>query len=142
MVDEVIRLVGISAAPLDVAAVHDVVRRPAAGAIALFVGVVRDHDDGKAVTGLGYSAHPSAESVMRGVVDDVIAGQPLESVAAVHRVGDLAVGDIAIIVAVGCGHRRQAFDLCERLVDEIKTRVPIWKHQVFTDGTEEWVGTP
>jgi len=137
-----IRLVGISAAPLDVAAVHDAVQRPAAGAVALFAGVVRDHDDGRPVSGLGYSAHPSAEFLMREVVADVIAGQDVESVAAVHRVGELAVGDTAIVVAVACGHRGQAFAVCERLVDAIKTRVPIWKHQVFSDGTDEWVGTP
>ncbi len=140
--DDVVRLVGISPAPLDVAAVHDVVQRSAAGAVALFVGVVRDHDGGRTVTALGYTAHPSAESVLRAVVDDVVAADVVESVAAVHRVGDLSVGDIAIIVAVACGHRGRAFDVCERLVDEIKARVPIWKHQMFLDGTDEWVGTP
>lgn len=136
------RLIGISAAPLDVAAVYDVVRRPAAGGVALFVGVVRDSDGGKAVSGLGYSAHPTAEAVLRHVVDEVVDGEDVEAFAAVHRTGDLAIGDIAIIVAVACGHRGQAFDVCERLVDEIKGRVPIWKHQAFADGTDEWVGTP
>lgn len=139
---DVPQLIGISAAPLDVAAVHDVVQRPAAGAIALFVGVVRDSDGGKAVTGLGYTAHPTAETVLRSVVHEVTAGEDLEAVAAVHRTGDLTIGDIAIIVAVACGHRGQAFDVCERLVDAIKARVPIWKHQLFADGTDEWVGTP
>lgn len=143
--DDVIALVGISPAPLDVTAVHDVVRRSAAGAVAVFVGVVRDHDAGKAVSRLGYTAHPSAEGVMRVVVREVceLAGEEsLESVAAVHRVGDLEVGDVAIVVAVASAHRGLAFDVCERLVDAIKTRVPIWKHQVFEDGSEEWVGTP
>ena len=140
--DDSVCLTGISAAPLDVAAMYDVVRRPAAGGVALFVGVVRDSDGGKAVTGLGYSAHPSAEGVLREVVDEVIAGEVVEAVAAVHRTGDLIVGDIAIVVAVACGHRGQAFDVCERLVDAIKARVPIWKHQTFADGTDEWVGAP
>lgn len=135
-------VVGISAAPLDVAALHDVVRRPAAGAVALFIGVVRDHDGGKTVTALGYSAHPTAEAVLRDVVEHVTMGESVEAVAAVHRVGELSVGDLAIVVAVACGHRGQAFDVCERLVDEIKAKVPIWKHQVFGDGSDEWVGTP
>lgn len=137
-----IRLVGVSAAPLDVSAVYDAVQTSAAGGIAVFVGVVRDHDAGKPVTGLAYSAHPTAESVMRDVLAEVVTGQPVEAVAAVHRVGDLSIGDLAVIVAVACGHRGQAFPLCHRLVDEIKAKVPIWKHQVFADGSDEWVGTP
>lgn len=138
----VVRLVGVSAAPLDVTAVYDAVRERTAGAVALFVGVVRDHDGGRPVSGLAYSAHPTAESVMRDVVTEVVGEQRVDAVAAVHRVGDLAIGDVAIIVAVACGHRGPAFALCHRLVDEIKARVPIWKHQVFADGSDEWVGTP
>lgn len=139
---DVVRLVGVSAAPLDVTAVYDAIRERTAGAVALFVGVVRDHDAGRPVTGLAYSAHPTAESVMRDVVADVVSGQPVDAVAAVHRVGDLSIGDVAVIVAVAGGHRGPAFAVCQRLVDEIKTRVPIWKHQVFVDGSDEWVGTP
>jgi molybdopterin synthase catalytic subunit len=141
---DVVKVVGISAAPLDVAALYDVVQARSAGAVAVFVGVVRDHDGGKEVTSLAYSAHPTAEAVMRDVVNEVVAAQaePVHAVAAVHRVGDLAIGDAAIVVAVACGHRGEAFDACERLVDDIKTRVPIWKHQVFGDGSDEWVGTP
>lgn len=142
MSEDVVRLVGISAAPLDVASVYDVMGASAAGAVALFVGVVRDHDAGKKVSALAYSAHPTAEAVLHEVVGEVIAGAPVEAVAAVHRTGELAVGDVAILVAVACAHRGEAFSLCQRIVDEIKSRAPIWKHQVFTDGTEEWVGTP
>lgn len=137
-----VRLVGISPAPLDVTAVYDAVQARSAGAVALFVGVVRDHDGGQAVTNLDYTAHPTAEAVLREVVEGVIDGHPVEAVAAVHRIGDLAIGDLAVIVAVACGHRGQAFPLCQRLVDEIKSRVPIWKHQAFADGSDEWVGTP
>jgi len=140
--DGVIRVIGVSAAPLDVTAVYDAIQSGAAGAVALFVGVVRDHDGGRSVTGLAYSAHPTAESVMRVVVEDVIAGERVEAVAAVHRIGDLAIGDTAVIVAVACGHRDLAFPVCQRLIDEIKAKVPIWKHQVFADGSHEWVGTP
>jgi molybdopterin synthase catalytic subunit len=140
--ESLVRLVGISAAPLDVTAVYDAVQVPAAGAVALFVGVVRDHDAGKQVTNLGYTAHPTAEAVLSEVVEGVIEGQPVQAVAAVHRIGGLTVGDVAVIVAVSSSHRSQAFALCQRLIDEIKTRVPIWKHQVFADGSDEWVGTP
>ena len=67
---------------------------------------------------------------------------PIRALAAVHRVGDLAVGDIAVVVAASAPHRGEAFDACRRLIDELKKRVPIWKHQLFDDGTEEWVGSP
>jgi molybdopterin synthase catalytic subunit len=137
-----IRLLGISPAPLDVTAVYDAVQAAAAGAVAVFVGTVRDHDGSKAVTSLAYSAHPSAEATMRQVVEDVIDDQPVEAVAAVHRTGDLAIGDAAVVVAVASGHRDLAFSICSELIDQIKARVPIWKHQVFADGSDEWVGTP
>jgi molybdopterin synthase catalytic subunit len=146
--DDVVRLVGISPEPLDVQALYELVRTRSAGGVALFVGVVRDSDSGKSVSELSYSAHPSADGVLRDVVQEVVAGtaEPtddrVEAVAAIHRVGDLAVGDAAVVVAVGCRHRGLAFAVCERLVDEIKHRIPIWKHQVFADGSDEWVGTP
>jgi molybdopterin synthase catalytic subunit len=152
---DVVRVVGVSTAPLDVQAVYDAVAARDAGGVAVFVGVVRDHDEGKAVTALSYSAHPTAEPVMRALVAEVVdapdlraapgeadAAEPVHAVAAVHRVGDLAIGDVAVVVAVACSHRGQAFAVCERLVDEIKAKVPIWKHQRFADGTQEWVGTP
>jgi molybdopterin synthase catalytic subunit len=127
--------------------VYDAVQARAAGAVALFVGVVRDHDAGRPVTSLGYSAHPTAEAVLHQVVESVVAAQAhergrIEAVAAVHRIGELAIGDVAVVVAVACGHRGLAFTVCQQLVDEIKSRVPIWKHQVFADGSDEWVGTP
>ncbi len=137
-----IRLIGVSSAPLDLTAVYDVVQAHSVGAVAMFVGVVRDHDGGRAVTGLAYSAHPTADAVLREVVESVIEGQLVEAVAAVHRTGDLSVGDAAVIVAVASGHRALAFAVCQRLIDEIKARVPIWKHQMFVDGSDEWVGTP
>ena len=65
---------------------------------------------------------------------------PVRAMAAVHRVGDLAIGDLAVVVAVSCPHRSEAFAACRRLIDDLKREVPIWKHQHFTDGTEEWVG--
>ncbi|MGH3505424.1 MAG: molybdenum cofactor biosynthesis protein MoaE [Nocardioidaceae bacterium] len=137
-----IRLVDISDAPLDVGQMYDAVTAASAGGVAVFVGTVRETDDGRPVRTLGYSAHPSAVDVLHGVVQEVVDAHDVVAVAAVHRVGDLVVGDIAVVVALSCAHRGDAFVACRALIDAIKSRVPIWKHQVFADGTEEWVGTP
>jgi molybdopterin synthase catalytic subunit len=137
-----IRLIGIRDTPLSVDEVLAAVDDPAAGGIDLFIGTVRDTDGGKGVTGLGYSAHPSAAARMREVAEKVVADHDVVRLAAVHRVGDLAIGDLAVIVAVSCGHRGEAFAACKMLIDDIKASVPIWKHQLFTDGSTEWVGTP
>jgi molybdopterin synthase catalytic subunit len=110
-----------------------------AGAIVTFAGVVRDHDEGRGVRWLRYSAHPSADSVLREVVAETAAAYPGTRIAAVHRVGDLSITDLALACAVASAHRGTAFAACAALVDEIKTRVPIWKEQGFTDGTTEWV---
>lgn len=139
---DAVRLLALRATPVDIVEVYDAVGDEAAGGIALFVGTVRDHDEGRGVRALGYTAHPSAEHLLRVVVDEVVDRHPVSAVAAVHRVGDLSVGDVAVVVAVACAHRGDAFAACRQLIDELKSRVPIWKHQVFTDGDEEWVGTP
>jgi len=139
---KVIRLLEVRDAPLSVDEVLDAVRHPGAGGVVLFVGTVRDQDGGREVTGLGYSAHPSVEAELRAVAEAVAAAHPVRALAAVHRVGDLAVGDLAVVVAAACPHRGQAFDAARMFIDELKSRVPIWKHQTFTDGAEEWVGLP
>lgn len=137
-----LRLLAIRAEPLSVDEVWAAVRDDAAGGTALFVGTVRDHDSGKAVARLGYTAHPTAEQRMREVAESVAGRWPVTAVAAVHRVGDLALGDVAVVVAVSCPHRGEAFEAARALIDELKETVPIWKQQVFADGTQEWVGTP
>jgi len=137
-----VRLLDIRDTPLSVDEVFQAVADPAAGGTAVFVGAVRGQDGGRAVTDLGYSAHPSALDELRTVTDEVAAAHDVVAVAAVHRVGDLAVGDLAVVVAVSCAHRGEAFVACRALIDELKSRVPIWKHQVFADGDEEWVGLP
>ena len=114
---------------------------PEAGGIALFTGVVRDNDHGRDVQRLSYSAHPSAAGQLRQVCADVAAKFDVTAVAAVHRVGDLAVGDIAVVVAVSCPHRAAAFTACRALIDQLKESVPVWKHQVFGDGESEWVNS-
>lgn len=135
-----IRLLGVRDAPLSVDEVFAAVGDDSAGGTALFVGTVRDHDEGAGVTRLGYTSHPTAEAELRRVAEEVVADFPVRALAAVHRVGDLTVGDLAVVVAVSCPHRAEAFDACRRLIDDLKQRVPVWKHQTFTDGTEEWVG--
>ncbi|MFE3070313.1 molybdenum cofactor biosynthesis protein MoaE [Streptomyces sp. NPDC059247] len=135
-----IKLLAIRETPLSVDEVFRAVGDDAAGGTTLFVGTVRDHDGGTDVDGLGYSCHPSAEAELRRVAEKVAANHPVRALAAVHRVGELRVGDIAVVVAVSCPHRAEAFEACRRLIDDLKHEVPIWKHQTFSDGTEEWVG--
>lgn len=138
----VIRLIAVRESELSVDEVRKAVADPAAGGIALFAGAVRDSDHDQGVSGLGYHAHPSAEAELRRVAEIVAEKYPVLGVAAVHRVGDLGVGDLAVVAAVSCPHRAEAFDACRDLIDLLKASVPIWKHQRFTDGTAEWVGTP
>ena len=142
MSDSVVRLVEIRDTPLSVDEVMAVLDDPTDGGLTIFVGRVRDHDGGKGVSGLDYSAHPTALERLRGVCEQVAADHPVHGVAAVHRVGHLDIGDIAVIVATAASHRGQAFDASRALIDTLKAEVPIWKHQAFADGTEEWVGAP
>ncbi|MFF5071541.1 molybdenum cofactor biosynthesis protein MoaE [Micromonospora olivasterospora] len=128
--------------PLDLAAHEAAVADRRAGAVVSFQGVVRDHDHGRAVTSLEYEGHPSAAEVLREVAAEVAADPDVYAVAVSHRVGPLGIGDVALVAAVSTAHRAAAFAACARLVDEVKARLPIWKRQVFVDGTEEWVNCP
>ena len=141
-VNDAIRLLEIRDTALSVDEVFAAVSDPTAGGVALFVGAVRSSDGGRDVTALGYSAHPCALDELRAVAEEVAARHPVRALAAVHRVGDLVVGDLAVVVAVACAHRGDAFAAARSLIDELKSRVPIWKHQVFEDGAQEWVGLP
>lgn len=135
-------IVAISAEPLNVAAHEAAVAHPAAGAVVSFQGVVRDHDHGRDVRLLEYEGHPSAIQVLREVVEEIITDPDVIAVAVSHRVGKLEIGDLALVATVATAHRAEAFVTCARLVDEVKTRLPIWKRQLFDDGTEEWVNCP
>jgi molybdopterin synthase catalytic subunit len=137
-----VRLVDLRETPLDVAEVVAALDDDASGGLTLFVGRVRDHDAGKGVAGLDYSAHPSALETMRAICERVAAEHPVHGVAAVHRVGTLAIGDIAVVIATTAAHRGDAFVASRALIDTLKAEVPIWKHQRFADGSDEWVGTP
>lgn len=138
----VVRRAAVGTEPLDVAAHAALVDDPAAGAVVTFAGVVRDHDGGRPVRGLDYSAHPTAAAVVARVVAEV-AGRAdgVRALAVSHRVGPLAVGDVALACAVAADHRRAAFATCAELVDEVKRQLPVWKHQLFADGTDEWVNS-
>lgn len=134
-------LARITTEPIDPVAVNAAVAGPANGATVLFSGVVRNLDNGEIVTGLEYRFHPDAARFLRDCCEGV-AQQFGLSVAAVHRVGTLRVGDLALVTAVAAPHRADAFTVSTLLVDRIKVCVPIWKHQTFADGTIEWVGAP
>jgi molybdopterin synthase catalytic subunit len=137
-----IRLLDIRDTDLSVDEVLTAVADPRAGGIAVFIGAVRDHDEARPVAELGYSAHPSALAELRRVAEAIVAAYPVCGLAAVHRTGDLAVRDLAVVVAVSCAHRGEAFEAARRLIDDLKAEVPLWKHQRFLDGDEHWVGSP
>lgn len=128
--------------PIFLAEHEDLVSHESAGAIVGFVGMIRDHDGGRGVLRLEYSAHPSAAQVLAHVVAEVAEqASGVRAVAASHRIGVLQIGEAALVAAVAADHRHAAFATCAQLVDTIKARLPVWKHQFFDDGTEEWVGS-
>jgi molybdopterin synthase catalytic subunit len=137
-----VAVAAVTAEPLDLAAHERAVGDPSAGAVISFQGVVRDHDHGRPVTRLEYEAHPSAEEVLRAVAAEVAGAPEVYAVAVSHRVGPLEIGDVALAAAVSTAHRAAGFAACARLVDELKARLPVWKHQFFADGTDEWVNCP
>lgn len=127
--------------PLSLDEALEAVRHPRAGAVAIFVGTVRDHDGGRdGVTTLGYSAHPDAAKALGVIAREIAAVDQVHGVYAVHRTGDLQVGDLAVVCAVSAEHRAEAFEGGRRLIEELKAQVPIWKRQEFEVGGHEWVG--
>lgn len=132
-----VALASVTDDPIDASAVEAAVLSRADGALVTFRGVIRDHDAGHSVTRLEYSAHPDAAAFLLAACERV-AGDVV--VAAVHRIGTLEVGDVALVAAVAAPHRAEAFAACAALIDTIKTEVPIWKRQHSPDGTTEWVG--
>jgi molybdopterin synthase catalytic subunit len=130
----------ISEAPLSVETALAAVQSMDCGAVVSFSGVVRNHDGGRDVDALTYSAHPSAREVIGEFADEIAARHYGVRLWAAHRVGPLAIGDAALVASAAATHRSQAFAACSELVDTIKERVPIWKEQFFSDGCAEWVG--
>lgn len=136
------QLVRISPQALDVASHESAIAHPAAGGRVVFCGVVRDHDSGRTVRELEYVGHPSAQQVLEQIVAEFRLEPAVLALAVSHRVGNLAIGDAALVAAVATAHRAEAFAICGRLVDEVKHRLPIWKRQTFADGSDEWVNCP
>ncbi|GLW92992.1 molybdenum cofactor biosynthesis protein MoaE [Actinokineospora globicatena] len=132
----------ISDSHISVAEHEELVAHRSAGAVVSFAGVVRDHDGGRGVESLTYEGHPSAKEVIVEVAAEVARAEGVHAIAVSHRIGALGIGDVALVCTVAAEHRGQAFSTCARLVDEVKARLPIWKHQRFADGTEEWVNCP
>jgi molybdopterin synthase catalytic subunit len=132
----------ITDAPVDLAELEALVAHEGAGAVVGFAGVIRDHDGGRPVVRLEYSAHPSAQDTLADVLAE-IAGEArgVRAIAASHRIGALQVGDAALVAAVAADHRGAAFETCAKLVDTVKARLPVWKHQFFADGSDEWVNS-
>jgi molybdopterin synthase catalytic subunit len=128
--------------PISLTEHEELVADDAAGAVVGFSGVVRNHDGGRNVVRLEYSAHPLAEQTLFEALAEV-AGQAtgVRAMAASHRVGTLYIGDAALVAAVAADHRGAAFEACALLVDTVKARLPVWKHQFFADGTDEWVNS-
>jgi molybdopterin synthase catalytic subunit len=138
----VVLRVDLTEQPIELSDYEALVSHESAGAVVGFAGVVRDHDSGRTVTRLEYSAHPSAQNTLAEVLAEIAEhATGVHAVAASHRIGTLAVGDAALVAAVAADHRHAAFETCARLVDEVKARLPVWKHQFFADGTDEWVNS-
>jgi molybdenum cofactor synthesis domain-containing protein len=129
----------VRSTPITAAEVEAQVRRADAGAVVVFEGRVRDHDHGRAVTSLVYEGHPEASLVLAEVVSQARELTGVIDAASLHRVGELAIGDLAFVAAVSAAHRGEAFAACAWLVDAVKEQLPVWKLQRFSDGTQEWV---
>ncbi|MDR6173033.1 molybdopterin synthase catalytic subunit [Nocardioides zeae] len=139
---DVVRLVAVRDAALSVDEVLAALDHPAAGGVDLFIGRVRDHDGGQEVGALDYTAHPGALTALHEVCAEVAEEFDVKALAVVHRTGALVVGDLAVVLGTAAAHRGVAFDATRALIDRLKARVPIWKHQQYADGSDSWVGTP
>ena len=137
-----VRAARTTEAPLSVDRLLSLVQDPSVGGIALFVGVVRDHDSGAGVVSLDYTQHPSAEAALVRCAEATAADHDVVALAVEHRVGHLEVGDLAVVVAVGAVHRGPALAACAHLINAVKAEVPIWKEQHFVSGAAAWVGLP
>lgn len=137
-----VALAAVDDRPLDVARLAALVSDDRAGATVTFTGVVRNHDAGRAVDGIEYVGHPSADAIIAEVAAEFTGREGVHAIVVAHRVGTLSIGDLALVAMVSASHRAQAFSTCSDLVDLIKQRLPIWKRQVFSDGSSEWSNCP
>jgi molybdopterin synthase catalytic subunit len=131
----------VTTAVINVFELANLIRDESCGAIVTFSGDVRNHDCGKEVVSLTYEIHPSAPEKLTEITQSVAEKFQVQKVAIAHRFGEIPIGQTAFAVAVSAHHRESAFDACSALVNEVKEQLPIWKHQVFKDGSDEWVNT-
>ena len=130
----------LSDAPIDATVLQAGLRNPRAGACASFEGWVRDHNDGRSVSGLRYEAYVElAEREGAAILAEAQQRFDIVDAACVHRIGDLAIGDLAVWVGASAAHRGPAFEACRWIIDEVKARVPIWKHERYTGGDAGWL---
>ena len=130
----------LAESPIDVAALRGQLRADACGAFASFEGWVRDHNEGRSVRGLEYTSyHALAEREGEAILRDASARFDIGAAACVHRIGVLAIGDMAVWVGVSAAHRGPAFEACRWIIDEVKARVPIWKNERYADGEGAWL---
>ena len=128
--------------PISADSVLALVGGPADGAIDVFLGIVRDSNEGSAVSGMNYDAYVEmAEQVLRAIVEETVARPGVGKVAAVHRIGELAVGDASVAIAASAPHRAEAFDACRYVIEEIKKRLPVWKQERYLAGDPRWLGS-
>ena len=131
---------GLADSALDVSALRSGLLDAHAGAYASFEGWVRDHNEGQAVLGLNYSAYRAlAESEGARIVAEARQKFDIRGAACVHRVGELALGELAVWVGVSAAHRGPAFEACRWIIDEVKARVPIWKNERYAEGSAQWL---
>ena len=131
---------GITEDPLDAAALINSARRDTCGAVASFIGAVRNHDGGESVDAIEYSSHPSSPQILREIVSEMRDRPGVHCIVAWHRVGRLEIGDDAMVVAVAAEHRAQAFRAVETIGEDVKAKLPIWKKQELSDGSHNWSG--
>ena len=132
-------MIRLTESPIDHAALTEAVRTPLAGAVCTFLGTVRELTGDRRTLALDYEAYP--EMALRKLAELEAGARerwPVLELALIHRVGRLELGEISVAIAVSCPHRDQAFEACRWLIDTLKQVVPIWKKEIWADGTEEW----
>ncbi len=131
----------VTESPIDVDQLRRSASQPETGAIVVFCGDVRNHDGGRTVLKLDYEAHPTAGDVLTRCAETIANKADVQYVSMAHRYGSLAIGDTALAVVIAAAHRETAFAVCAEAVDLVKAELPMWKHQFFADGTDEWVNS-
>ena len=130
----------LSDVPFDTATLRAELLDARVGAYASFEGWIRDHNDGRHVHGLHYQAYETlADTEGNRIIDEALSRFDIIDAHCIHRVGDLVVGELAVWVGAVAAHRGPAFDACRFIIDEVKSRVPIWKHERYADGTNDWL---